>query len=41
MIINAGIKRVIIRTKGKESYNIVDVEDWVKNDDLLEGKITY
>ncbi len=39
MIINAGIKEVII--KNKEGYRTIDVEDWVKNDDLLEGKITY
>ena len=40
MIINAGIKRVIIR-ENKNNYNVVDVENWVENDDLLEGKITY
>ena len=39
MIINAGIKEVII--KNKEGYRTINVEDWVKNDDLLEGKITY
>lgn len=40
MIINAGIKQVIVRT-GKNEYKTVNVEDWVKNDELLEGKITY
>ncbi len=39
MIINAGIKEVII--KNKDGYKIIQVEDWVKNDDLLDGKITY
>ena len=39
MIINAGIKEVIIKQKDK--YKIIDVEDWIRNDDLLEGKITY
>ncbi len=39
MIINAGIKEVIIKTK--EGYRSIEVEDWVKTDDLLEGKITY
>ncbi len=39
MIINAGIKEVII--KNKEGYRTINVEDWVKNDDLLDGKITY
>ena len=41
MIINAGIKEVIIRGENKEEYLVVDVEDWVKNDDLLEGRNTY
>ena len=40
MIINAGIKQVIIR-ENKEKYKIVDVEDWIENDELLEGKTTY
>lgn len=39
IIINAGIKNVII--KQKEGYKIIDVENWIENDDLLEGKITY
>lgn len=39
MIINAGIKEVIIKQKDK--YKIIDVEEWIRNDDLLEGKITY
>lgn len=33
-IINAGIAKVIIRT-GKTSFRIIDVEEWVKNDDSL------
>ncbi len=39
IIINAGIKTVII--KQKEKHKIIDVEEWIRNDDLLEGKITY
>ena len=39
MIINAGIKQVII--KAREGYKKIDVQEWVKTDDLLEGKITY
>ena len=31
-VINAGIERVIIRT-GDDTFNIVDVDEWVKNDD--------
>lgn len=41
LIINAGIKQIIIRGEKQGEYLVVDVEDWVKNDDLLEGKITY
>ena len=31
-VINAGIERVIIRT-GDETFSIVDVDEWIKNDD--------
>ncbi len=41
MIINAGIKELIIRGEKQGEYLVVDVEDWIKNDDLLEGKSTY
>lgn len=41
MIINAGIKQVVVRGKEKNEYKIVDVAEWIQNDDLLEGKITY
>lgn len=41
MIINAGIKNVIVRGITKDDYLVVDVEEWVKNDDLLKGKNTY
>lgn len=41
LIINAGIERVVIRDKEPLKYHVVEVEDWVKQDDLLEGKITY
>lgn len=37
MIINAGIKKVIIRIN-KEEYKIIDVEEWINKDDLLERK---
>lgn len=33
-IINAGIAKVIIRS-GEKSFKIVDVEEWIKNDDSL------
>lgn len=35
-IINAGIKRVIIRNTPKE-YTVTEVEDWVKNDESILG----
>ena len=40
MIINAGIKQVIVR-ENNEKYKVIDVKEWIENDDLLEGKITY
>ena len=41
LIINAGIERVIVRDDSKEGYKITDVQEWIDNDDLLNGKITY
>ena len=35
-IINAGIAQVIIRNTPTE-YTVVDVEDWVKNDESIQG----
>ena len=40
LIINSGIDKVIVRIN-KNEYQVIDVEDWIKNDDLLNGKITY
>ena len=40
MIINSGIKKVIVRTSETE-YIEVDVNEWIKHDDFLEGKFTY
>ena len=40
MIINAGISTVIVRTS-PDTYKIIDVNDWVENDDSLEGKFGY
>ena len=37
MVINAGIKRVIVRETATE-YSIYEVEDWVTNDDSLGQK---
>lgn len=41
LIINAGIKELIVRGESKKEYIKIDIEDWVKHDDLLEGKITW
>ena len=34
LIINSGIKKVVIRV-GEDAIRIVDVEDWIINDDSL------
>ena len=39
LIINAGIEKVIIRNTLDE-YTIVNVEDWVKEDDVLPDEMT-
>lgn len=39
-IINSGIKNVIVRTNDTEFIE-VNVNDWIENDDLLDGKMTY
>jgi len=40
MIINAGIKKVIIRNT-KTEFSVIDVEEWIKNDESLDGKMGY
>lgn len=40
MVINAGIKTVIARINEQE-YTIYDVNDWIINDEALEGKNGY
>lgn len=40
MIINSGIEQVVVRISDTE-YQKIDVNDWIQNDDLLDGKITY
>lgn len=40
MIINAGIKTVIIRNT-KTDFTNVSVYDWIEHDETLEGKIGY
>lgn len=40
MIINAGITRVVIR-RDHDNYDVVEVQEWIDNDDLLSGQIGY
>ena len=40
LIINSGIEKVIVRID-KEKYTTFLVEDWIKNDEFLEGKMSY
>ncbi|MDP4143444.1 MAG: cytidine deaminase [Bacillota bacterium] len=39
-IINAGIDRVIIRDS-KEKYRVIDVEQWIENDDSMGEDASY
>ena len=41
LIINAGIKELIIRGTRYGEYTIIPIEEWIKKDDSLEGKFTY
>ena len=40
MVINSGIKEVIIRDTPDE-YRVINVQDWVDDDESLEGKKGY
>ena len=40
MVINAGIKQVVIRDTHDE-YRIVDVNDWILDDESLSGQMGY
>ena len=40
MIINAGIEKVVVRRTDDE-YEEISVDDWVKYDELLDGKMGY
>ena len=41
MIINAGIKEIIIKAENDNGYEIINVQEWIEKDDLLGGKTTY
>lgn len=40
LIINAGIIRVIVRNS-KAQFSVLEVENWVENDESLIGKFGY
>ncbi len=40
LVINAGISKVVIRND-EENYSVVDVNDWIENDDSLSGIFGY
>ncbi len=40
MIINAGIEKIIIRNT-KNTYTVVQVQDWIDNDESLSGTFGY
>lgn len=40
MIINAGIEQVVIRDT-KDEYRVIAVQDWIENDESLEGTKGY
>lgn len=40
LILNAGIKRVIIRDT-QDEYRLIDTEEWVKNDESIVGESGY
>lgn len=39
-VINAGIDKVVIRNTPTE-YTVVDVKEWIENDDSLDGSLGY
>ena len=40
LIINAGISRVVVRDTPTE-YRVIEVEDWIRDDDSLSGQFGY
>ena len=40
LLINAGIKTLYVRDD-KDNYRVINVEDWVTNDDSLSGEFGY
>ena len=40
MIINAGIAQVVIR-RDNDTYDTIDVREWIEHDDVLDGQTGY
>lgn len=40
MIINAGLKKVVVRDT-KDKYRVIEVKDYIENDESLEGTMGY
>lgn len=40
LIINAGISKIVVRDTVND-FRVINVEDWILNDDSLEGKFGY
>ena len=40
LVINAGIEKVVVRT-GPDTFNSIDVQSWIDDDDSLSGKFGY
>ena len=40
LIINAGIKEVYVR-ENKTEYKVYRVDDWIENDEFINGQVTY
>lgn len=40
LVINAGIEKVIVRDD-KDNYRVIEVNDWIDNDESLEGTFGY
>lgn len=40
LVINSGIKEVVVR-RTPDEYEVIPVENWIENDETLEGKLGY
>jgi dCMP deaminase len=40
LAINAGIERIVVRDDA-ENFRIINVSDWIEDDDSLAGKFGY